>query len=174
MDKEAFDRCGNCTRGFGFLSRKAFLSLVSLTDCRNTVQTVDLCTVLIVVPKSSNWSNFRDTIVVMLKSVIIARSFLKVRILLMVLIVVDRMPSQVLVTMSVRSLREYIEAYGLAKGMPFVEKTDLINTILDTEITEHNEEVELPRSRADVDISTDYTWISGLVQETSTRNPQEV
>jgi hypothetical protein len=59
----------------------------------------------------------------------------------MELMVVDRMPSQVLVTMSVRSLREYIEVYGLAKGMPFVEKTDLINTILDTEITEHNEEV---------------------------------
>lgn len=78
----------------------------------------------------------------------------------MALIVVDRMPSQVLVTMSVRSLREYIEAYGLAKGMPFVEKTDLINTILDTEITEHNEEASSFNSEADIDISTDYTWIS--------------
>lgn len=58
--------------------------------------------------------------------------------------VVDRMPSQVLITMSVRSLREYIEAYGIARGMPFVEKTDLINAILNAQITEHNEEVSLP------------------------------
>jgi hypothetical protein len=55
--------------------------------------------------------------------------------------VVDRMPAQVLITMSVRSLREYIEAYGIDKDMPFVEKTDLINAILTAQITEHNEEV---------------------------------
>ena len=58
-------------------------------------------------------------------------------------IVVDRMPFQILTTMSVRSLREYIEAYGLSQGMPFVEKTDLINTILEAEITEYNEEALL-------------------------------
>jgi hypothetical protein len=51
------------------------------------------------------------------------------------------MPPQVLTTMSVRSLREYIEVYGIAKGMPFVEKTDLITTIVDADITNHNEEV---------------------------------
>ena len=56
------------------------------------------------------------------------------------------MPSQVLITMSVRSLREYIEAYGIAKEMPFVEKTDLINTILTAQITEHNEDVTSPLS----------------------------
>lgn len=43
--------------------------------------------------------------------------------------------------MSVRSLREYIDAYGIAKEMPFVEKSDLINTILSADITDHNEEV---------------------------------
>jgi hypothetical protein len=43
--------------------------------------------------------------------------------------------------MSVRALREYIEAYGLSKGLPFVEKADLVNTILDAEITEFSEEV---------------------------------
>jgi hypothetical protein len=61
-----------------------------------------------------------------------------------VLIAVDRMPSQVLYTKSVRPLREYITAYGLAKDMPAVEKTDLVNTILNAEVTEYNEEV-LPR-----------------------------
>lgn len=59
--------------------------------------------------------------------------------------VVDRMPAQVLITMSVRSLREYIEAYGIDKDMPFVEKTDLINAILTAQITEHNEEVRSPK-----------------------------
>jgi hypothetical protein len=46
--------------------------------------------------------------------------------------------------MSVRSLREYIDAYGIAKDMPFVEKSDLINAILSANITERNEEVTLP------------------------------
>jgi len=57
------------------------------------------------------------------------------------LIEVDRMPLQVLNNMSVRQLREYIEAYGLSKGMPFVEKSELISTILLADITEHNEKV---------------------------------
>ena len=53
------------------------------------------------------------------------------------------MPPQVLYKSSVRSLREYIDAYGLSKGMHYVEKTDLVNTILNAEITEFSEEVEL-------------------------------
>ena len=61
--------------------------------------------------------------------------------MIIILTLVDRMPSQILMTMSVRSLREYIEAYGLGKGMPFLEKSDLINAIADADITEHNEEV---------------------------------
>lgn len=56
-------------------------------------------------------------------------------------ILVDRMPNSVLTTMSVRSLREYIDAYGISKAMPFVEKSEMINAITDTEITEYNEEV---------------------------------
>jgi len=57
------------------------------------------------------------------------------------LIEVDRMPLQVLNTMSVRQLREYIEAYGLSKEMPFVEKSELISAILQADITEYNEKV---------------------------------
>ena len=57
------------------------------------------------------------------------------------------MPSQVLYSMSVRSLREYIDAYGISKNMPFVEKSDLVNLILDTEITQFNEEVEIAVAR---------------------------
>lgn len=59
----------------------------------------------------------------------------------MKLIEVDRMPLQVLNTMSVRQLREYIEAYGLSKEMPFVEKSELISAILQADITEYNEKV---------------------------------
>jgi hypothetical protein len=77
----------------------------------------------------------------MLRSVIIARSFLGVCHFFTVLMSVDRMPSQVLYTISVRPLREYITAYGLAKDMPAVEKTDLVDTILNAEVTEYNEEV---------------------------------
>ena len=44
--------------------------------------------------------------------------------------------------MSVRSLREYIDAYGIANGMPFVEKSEMITAITDADITEHNEEVK--------------------------------
>ena len=51
------------------------------------------------------------------------------------------MPLQVLNTMSVRQLREYIEAYGLSKEMPFVEKSELISAILQADITEYNEKV---------------------------------
>ena len=51
------------------------------------------------------------------------------------------MPMQTLTSVSVRSLREYIEVYGIARGMPFLEKSDLIKTILEAEITEFNEEV---------------------------------
>jgi hypothetical protein len=51
------------------------------------------------------------------------------------------MPMQILRSFSVRSLREYIEAYGLAGGMPFLEKPELIKTIVETEITEYHEEV---------------------------------
>jgi len=60
------------------------------------------------------------------------------------LIEVDRMPLQVLNTMSVRQLREYIEAYGLSKEMPFVEKSELISAILQADITEYNEKVLFP------------------------------
>lgn len=110
------------------------------------MEIVGLCTVPIVVPKKSSWSNFRDSSPEMSKSAIIARNFSRVSLAMRLkLIVVDRMPSQVLITMSVRSLREYIEAYGIARSIPFVEKTDLINTILNAQITEHNEEVLLPR-----------------------------
>jgi hypothetical protein len=56
-------------------------------------------------------------------------------------ILVDRMPSSILTTMSVRSLREYIDAYGIVKAMPFVEKSEMIKAITDTEITEYNERV---------------------------------
>ena len=62
----------------------------------------------------------------------------------MKLIEVDRMPLQVLNTMSVRQLREYIEAYGLSKEMPFVEKSELISAILQADITEYNEKVLFP------------------------------
>ena len=55
---------------------------------------------------------------------------------------VDRMPFSILTTMSVRSLREYINAYGIAKGMPFVEKSEMITAITDAEITECNEQVK--------------------------------
>jgi len=57
------------------------------------------------------------------------------------MMLVDRMPSQILMKMSVRSLREYIDAYGIAKERPFVEKSDLIDTILSADITDRNEEV---------------------------------
>lgn len=74
--------------------------------------------------------------------VITVRNFSKACFILKTsLTLVDRMPSQILTTMSVRSLREYIEAYGIAQGMPFVEKSDLITTILEANMTEHNEEV---------------------------------
>ena len=109
------------------------------------MEIVGLCIAPIVVMKKSSWSNFRGTIPEMSKSVIIARNFSRVSLVMrLTLMVVDRMPSQVLITMSVRSLREYIEAYGIARGAPFVEKTDLINAILNAQITEHNEEVPLP------------------------------
>lgn len=143
MNKDSFDRCGNCTRAFGFLSRKVSSSISHspLTD-RDIVGTVALYIVLIVVPKSSGWSSFRDTFREMSRSVTIARNSSKVSLPMECnLKVVDRMPAQVLITMSVRSLREYIEAYGIDKDMPFVEKTDLINAILSAQITEHNEEV---------------------------------
>ena len=82
----------------------------------------------------------------MSESVITAKNFSRVHSpVLFFLILVDRMPSQILTTMSVRSLREYIDAYGIAKEMPFVEKSDLIDTILSANITEYNEEVRLPR-----------------------------
>ena len=79
----------------------------------------------------------------MSESVTTAKNFSRVRLDLTCLTIVDRMPSQILTTMSVRSLREYIDAYGIAKDMPFVEKSDLIDTILSANITEHNEEVTL-------------------------------
>ena len=44
-------------------------------------------------------------------------------------------------SVSIRELREYIEAYGIRREMPFLEKSDLIKTILETEITEYNEKV---------------------------------
>lgn len=52
--------------------------------------------------------------------------------------------------MSVRSLREYIEAYGISKGVPFVEKSDLVNTILEANITEYNEQVAYINNDANV------------------------
>jgi hypothetical protein len=52
------------------------------------------------------------------------------------------MPDSVLTTMSVRSLREYIVAYGIGNEMPFVEKSEMINAIADAEITEYNEQVQ--------------------------------
>jgi len=51
------------------------------------------------------------------------------------------MPEQILRKMPVRALHEYIEAYGIAKDMPPVEKSDLISTILEAELTEYSEEV---------------------------------
>jgi hypothetical protein len=54
------------------------------------------------------------------------------------------MPRQTLTTMSVPSLLNYINAYGITKERPFVEKSDLINTILEANITEYNEEVWEP------------------------------
>jgi hypothetical protein len=59
----------------------------------------------------------------------------------LIVCVVDRMPMPTLTSVSVRSLREYIEAYGISREMPFLEKSDLIKTILEAEITEYNEEV---------------------------------
>jgi|SRR5271170_7304920 len=101
----------------------------------------------------------------MSESVITAKNFSRVRLDLTCLTVVDRMPSQILTTMSVRSLREYIEAYGIAKEMPFVEKSDLINAILSANITEHNEEVTLPTRGL---LTGGYSGRLHLVLETGT------
>jgi hypothetical protein len=51
------------------------------------------------------------------------------------------MPMPTLMSVSVRSLREYIEAYGISRELPFLEKSDLIKTILEAEMTPYNEEV---------------------------------
>src|SRR5271170_1546003 len=102
----------------------------------------------------------------MSESVITAKNFSRVHSpVLFFLILVDRMPSQILTTMSVRSLREYIEAYGIAKEMPFVEKSDLINAILSANITEHNEEVTLPTRGL---LTGGYSGRLHLVLETGT------
>ena len=55
--------------------------------------------------------------------------------------VVDRMAEDVLRKVPVRALHEYIEAYGIAKDMPPVEKSDLIKAIVEAELTENSEEV---------------------------------
>lgn len=76
------------------------------------------------------------------KCVIIVKTFLRVcHVCRFILTGVDRMPEQVLRGVPVRALHEYIEAYGIAKDMPFVEKTDLIKTIVNAELTENSEEV---------------------------------
>ena len=51
------------------------------------------------------------------------------------------MPPQTLATIPVRSLLEYIDAYGISKDIPLLEKSDLVNTILEANITEYHEEV---------------------------------
>jgi hypothetical protein len=168
MDKSLFDRCGNCTRAFGFLSRKVKSSLknIEVYELRDIARIADLCIVPIVVQRNSNCLNFKESTLEMPEFVIIARNSLKVFIYYFTtsLILVDRMPSQILTTMSVRSLREYIEAYGIAKAMPFVEKSDLITTILDANMTEFNEEVRSSKMiKLIADISTNYTWFSRLV-----------
>ena len=75
--------------------------------------------------------------------------------------VVDRMPYQVLDTKSVRELLEYIHAYGIAWDIPFVEKSDLIKTILETDLTECNEEVIFRfYTLLILDIPSGNPWIS--------------
>ena len=55
MDKALFDRCGNCTSGFGFLSRKVFRILkTSLLTFSDIVRIADSYTVQTAVRKSSN------------------------------------------------------------------------------------------------------------------------
>ena len=112
---------------------------------RDIAEIADLCIVLIVVWRNSNWSNFKDSMLETARVCDYCKEFLKSFPPFDVLlsdILVDRMPNSVLTTMSVRSLREYIDAYGIAKEMPFVEKSDMINAIADAEITERNEEVQ--------------------------------
>jgi hypothetical protein len=86
-------------------------------------------------------------------------------------IVVDRMSRQVLDTMAVRQLLEYIDAYGIAKDMPPVEKADVINAILETDLTDYNEEVSRVTSTPNVDLPTRHTGISRLVQGLRAKPP---
>jgi len=72
-------------------------------------------------------------------------------------------------SVSIRELREYIEAYGIQRQMPYLEKSELIKTILETEITEYHEQVRNHIKKAGVKplgVSTEYTGIPRLVQTT--------